>query len=69
MNESALGIGGMAVSEDKLISNEFNLYSQVRYFKDIKSIITQRVDHQSVAGISGLPYQVGVCMCLIIECF
>ena len=58
MTDTAVGIGGLPLTEDKLISNEFNLYTPVKYYKNISNIQSLIVYPQTQVGEYGIPYQV-----------
>ena len=57
MVDSSLGAGGFTANEDKLISNEFNLFSRIKYYKDVSRIFPIIMRPQSsAAGNQGVPY-------------
>ena len=58
MTDTAVGIGGFPITEDKMISNEFNLYTPPKYYKDISNIQSLVVYPHGQPGVYGVPYQV-----------
>lgn len=56
MTESALGAGGYTTNEDKLISNEFNLFSKQKLYRDVSRIFPIVMWPQHQAGTNGIPY-------------